>query len=150
MKLERWTILAVVATLLAQAPVHAAKREDEPQRVKVQHILVAFKRSVPGKKVDRTKDEARVLAEELVERARAAKDEAEFNQLVQQYTDDSAPGIYVLVNEGEPPVPGARGRRDMVPRFGDVAFALEVGEVGLAAYHGGLSPYGWHIIKRLE
>ncbi len=150
MKLERWTIVALAATLLAQASVHAAKREGEPQQVTVQHILVAFKRSVPGKKVERTKDEARALAEELVERARAAKSDEEFTQLVEKYTDDSPPGIYLLTNEGAPTVAGGRSRRDMVARFGDVAFTLAIGEVGLAAYHGGLSPYGWHIIKRLE
>jgi hypothetical protein len=37
-----------------------------------------------------------------------------------------------------------------VARFGDVAFGLAVGEVGLAAYHAATSPYGWHVIKRLE
>ena len=41
-------------------------------------------------------------------------------------------------------------RDDMVPNFGMVAFALEVGEVGMANFHPGNSPYGWHIIKRLE
>jgi len=25
-----------------------------------------------------------------------------------------------------------------------------VGEVGLAKFHPGNSPYGWHVIKRLE
>ena len=38
----------------------------------------------------------------------------------------------------------------MVAAFGDVAFELEVGEVGLAKYHAGNSPYGWHVILRLE
>lgn len=42
------------------------------------------------------------------------------------------------------------GRDGMVPAFGDVAFSLEVGEVGLAPYDAKSSPFGWHIIKRLE
>ena len=41
-----------------------------------------------------------------------------------------------------------RGR--MVKSFGDVAFSLEVGEVGLAEHDATTSPFGWHVIKRLE
>lgn len=41
-----------------------------------------------------------------------------------------------------------RGR--MVPAFCDVAFSLDVGEVGLAEYDAERSPFGWHVIKRLE
>lgn len=40
-------------------------------------------------------------------------------------------------------------RAAMVPAFGDVGFALEVGEVGLAGYDEKASPFGWHVIKRL-
>ena len=116
----------------------------------MQHILIGFKRVVPNKKLDRTKVEAKALAEELVERARALEDPAEFTALVEEYTDDSSPGIYFLVNDKVPLVSGARARRAMVAAFGDVAFELEVGEVGLAKYHAGNSPYGWHVILRLE
>ena len=41
-------------------------------------------------------------------------------------------------------------RSGMVPGFGDTAFSLEVGEVGMTDHHAQASPYGWHIIKRLE
>jgi hypothetical protein len=139
-----WLVLALVA-----AHVPALPKGNEPQQVRVQHILIGFKRSVPNKKIERTKDEARALAEDLAGRARAATPE-EFTKLVEQYTDDSAPGIYVLVNTGAPLVAGSRQRNEMVTRFGDIAFTLAVGEVGLAAYHAGSSPYGWHVIKRLE
>lgn len=49
-------------------------------------------------------------------------------------------------------VQGARSfaRDEMVPAFGDVGFALEVGEVGLAPYDQRASPFGWHVIKRIE
>ena len=43
----------------------------------------------------------------------------------------------------------AHPRGAMVPAFGDVGFALAVGEVGLADYEKDASPFGWHIIKRL-
>ena len=38
----------------------------------------------------------------------------------------------------------------MVQRFGDVGFGLEVGETGMAEYDPRTSPFGWHIIKRIE
>jgi parvulin-like peptidyl-prolyl cis-trans isomerase-like protein len=41
-------------------------------------------------------------------------------------------------------------RAAMVPAFGDVGFALEVGEVGMAEYDDAASPFGWHIIKRIS
>jgi parvulin-like peptidyl-prolyl isomerase len=38
----------------------------------------------------------------------------------------------------------------MVPAFGNVGFALKVGEIGIADYDPHTSPFGWHIIKRLK
>jgi hypothetical protein len=149
MRIQQWVFCILVGALLSGGAVQAGRYDDQPAAVTVQHILIGFKRSVPGKKIDRSKDEARELANELFERAQGM-DQKEFNALVEEYTDDSPPGIYLLVNEGQPMVRGARKRREMVPRFGDVAFDLDVGEVGLANYHGGNSPYGWHIIMRLE
>lgn len=150
MRNRKKLVVLAVACWLVVGGAFAGRHDDEPEQVTVQHILISFGRKIPGKKVDRSKDEARALAQELFERAKAIDDPAEFTKLVEEYTDDSPPGIYVLVNDDAPIVPNAKKRRDMVARFGDVAFSLEVGEVGLAEYHGGLSPYGWHIIKRWE
>lgn len=41
-------------------------------------------------------------------------------------------------------------RAQMVPGFGDTAFGLEVGAVGLLPYDEQSSPFGWHVIKRIE
>ena len=38
----------------------------------------------------------------------------------------------------------------MVPAFGEVGFSLAPGEIGIAEYDPVKSPYGWHVIKRLE
>jgi parvulin-like peptidyl-prolyl isomerase len=38
----------------------------------------------------------------------------------------------------------------MVPAFGNVGFALNVGEIGIADFDPQTSPFGWHIIKRLK
>jgi parvulin-like peptidyl-prolyl isomerase len=134
--------------LLALALPHPAEsKNDEPDVVVVQHILIAFKKSLPNKKLDRTKKEAQALALELLERAGAGED---FDALVKEYTNDRHPGIYKLTNKGAPLMSGARSREDMVPNFGRISFSLEVGEIGMAKYHPGNSPFGWHIIKRLE
>ena len=115
--------------------------------IKVQHILIAFAGKVPGKNVTRTQDEARALANEILERARKGED---FDALVRQYTDDRAPGIYGLAGSNATPAPGEFSRDRMVPAFGNVGFSLAPGEIGMAEYDPRTSPYGWHIIKRLE
>ena len=119
----------------------------EPDYVTVQHILIAFSGTIPGKDITRSVDEARVLAEELFERAKSGED---FDALVKEYTDDRYPGTYRLTNFDAPLMQGAHERKGMVANFGQVAFSLEVGEVGLAKFHPANSPYGWHVIKRLE
>jgi hypothetical protein len=119
----------------------------EPDVVVVQHILIGFKKSVPDKDIERSKKDARALAEDLFQRA---TDGDEFDLMVEEFTNDSAPGIFKLSNKDAPLLPDARQRKEMVAAFGNVAFRLEVGEVGMAKYNSMTSPYGWHIIKRLE
>lgn len=130
-----------------EAPAMAEAKE--PDYITVQHILIGFEGSVPGKGITRSKEEAAALANEV--RARALDGE-DFDVLVKEYTDDSHPGIYKMANTG---LPGDRTaqvypRAGMVPAFGDVGFPLDVGGIGMAAYDPQTSPYGWHIIKRLE
>jgi peroxiredoxin len=120
-----------------------------PDRVQVQHLLIAFAGSVPGKKILRSKQDAARLADEVLARAKAGED---FGELVKRYTSDVLPGIYNLANynieidddfeESE--------RGNLVQSFGDVAFSLAVGEIGMAEFHPIKSRFGWHIIKRLK
>ncbi len=119
----------------------------EPQHVTVQHILIAFRGTIQGKEVQRTKDEAKKLAYEILERARKGED---FDALVQKYTDDSPPGIYSMSGNGVTPGPGEYPRGGMVPAFGNVGFAISPGNIGIADYDPQSSPFGWHIIKRLK
>ena len=51
---------------------------------------------------------------------------------------------------GVPPGPGEFRRDGMVPAFGNVGFAISPGNIGIADYDPTTSPYGWHIIKRLQ
>ena len=127
----------------------AAEREKEPDVIAVQHILIGFQGTLPGKQVTRTKEEAEELAGEILARVRSGED---FDALVKEYTDDSYPGVYRMANFGVNAdlARGVYSRGGMVPAFGDVGFSLEVGDVGMASYEEHKSPFGWHIIKRVE
>jgi len=145
-RMAAWILVPALAALPAWIDVEA-KKEKQPDVVVVQHILISFKGKVDKKKnVTRTKKEAEALAVELFERAKTE----DFDALVKEYTNDSYPGTYTVTNNGAPRIGGAATRGGMVRAFGDVAFDLAVGEVGMANYSAGSSPYGWHIIKRLE
>lgn len=115
-----------------------ARPEHDAERVRVQHLLVSFQGPPGLLQVTRSREEAERLTAELVQRIRKGED---FDKLIEQYTDDSAPGIYPMTRQS---------RRDMVAAFGDVGWRLEVGEVGVAGYDPKTSRFGWHIIKRLE
>jgi hypothetical protein len=118
-----------------------------PAHIQVQHILIGFTGSVPGKNITRSKEEAKKLAYEILERAKKGED---FDALVRQYTDDQPPGIYSMSGIGVPHAEGEYPRDQMVPAFGNVGFAINVGDIGIADYDPTQSPYGWHVIKRLK
>ena len=126
----------------------------EPSHVAVQHILIAFYGSLPGKFIRRTQSQAQELANDLLEQAKAGGD---FDAMVERNTDDEPPGIYKLANIDQPDDLSSPdralwtvSRTKMVPAFGDVGFGLAVGEIGMSEFDQDSSPYGWHIIKRLK
>jgi hypothetical protein len=162
------TLLAALlpASILAQSPPPAppdsakaaeskyvkgtlpVKPKITPQHIEVQHILIAFDGSLPGREVGRTREEAKKLAYEILEMARMG---ADYDTLVKQWTSDSYPGIYRMANTGitvRDKEEFARGR--MVPAFGNVGFEISPGNIGIADWDPKASPYGWHIIKRLK
>jgi PPIC-type PPIASE domain len=122
---------------------------QEPKIVTVQHILIGFQGSLPGKNVTRSQAEAETLANDLLSRARAGED---FDALVEEYSDDNYPGVYQMANRGETADKDRLvfERGQMAQYFGDVSFSLEVNAFGLAPYHKDKCKYGWHIIKRLK
>jgi len=136
-----------VAAAAGSTPVPARPPAPAAEHIKLQHILISFSGKVPGKNITRTQDEARALAHQILERAKKGED---FDSLVRTYTDDRAPGIYGLANSGVTPGEGEFSRDRMVPAFGEVGFSLAPGEIGIAEYDPMKSPYGWHVIKRLE
>jgi parvulin-like peptidyl-prolyl isomerase len=157
MRLIRRSGVLVVALCLAwgcqskdEPAVKSAKaRKAEPDYIRVQHILIAFQGTMPGRMITRTREEARERAEEVYELAKSGRD---FDELVKEYTDESYPGVYKIANHG---IHVDRNqlmysRDKVVEAFGDVAFKLKVGEIGMAEYDPQKAKYGWHIIKRLE
>jgi len=147
--MKKLAVLALVGTL-AMPVLSVTLAQAEPERVTVQHILIAFKGSLPNDtKVTRSKEDAEKLALQVFERAKAGED---FVAMVKMYTNDSYPGIYKMTNKGVTPDKSKQeySRTGMVKAFGDVGFSLEVGGVGLAVYDPATSKYGWHIVKRLE
>lgn len=141
------TTEAAAAPAVAAAPAAPAPAAPAADHIKVQHILISFAGKVPGKNITRTEDEARSLAAQVLDRAKKGED---FDSLVKTYTDDRAPGIYALANSGVTPSADEFSRDRMVPAFGEVGFSLAPGEIGMAPYDPARSPFGWHIIKRLQ
>ena len=133
------------------------KPEGEDDRITVEHVLIGFKDAVgfqaqgqvPEKAANRTEEQAKTLAYEILERAKKGED---FAALMKEYSDDTGPGTYSLSNIGVSPdqAAGEYGRKGMVAAFGDVGFSLKVGEIGIADYNVPNSPFGWHIIKRTK
>jgi hypothetical protein len=121
----------------------------EPDRVLVDHILIGVTNpKLAG--VNRTPEEARKLAYDLLKRLEGGADWA---ALKGEYSADPPPGgPYALANRGVAPETDEHPRSGMVSAFGDVGFGLEVGGIGIADYTPGSKacPYGFHIIKRLR
>jgi parvulin-like peptidyl-prolyl isomerase len=145
-KLCRGIVLALLLSLVWVQPNVA---RQEPDKVVVQHVLIGIKGKIASKQISRSKKEARTLAYEILDRAEAGED---FDALVKEYTDDRYPGRYVIINRNVSQLPGEGEykRDDLAIKFGDLAFRLDVGEYGMATFHAVSSPYGYHVIKRLE
>lgn len=124
------------------------KPENEDDRVKVQHILISFKDSLPGRKIQRSKEEAEKLANELF--LQVQKNPEIFEDKLRALSDDQVPGIYAVANFGIEQRPGEFPRSSMVKDFGDACFHMKKGELILVPYEPINSPYGYHIIKRFN
>jgi parvulin-like peptidyl-prolyl isomerase len=142
MKKTMWIILGIFLFLF----ISCKKKADH---VTVQHILIAFKGSIPKDSVRRTQFEAELLVKEIFMRAKEGQD---FDKLVKNFSDDQYPGIYRMSNFNVEPdeSEGEYPRSKMVEAFGDLSFRLSVDQIGLAKYDPETCKYGWHIIKRIE
>src|SRR5512135_2702956 len=77
---------APTATPVPPTPAPAANNGAAgPEHITVQHILIGFQGSVGDKPITRTKEQAKTLAYQLLDKA---KNGANFDQLVRDNTDD--------------------------------------------------------------
>ena len=132
------------ATMPASEPVPTSapttpawESTEEPKRVGARHVLVQWMGSDrAGKSVLRTREQALILAQEVLKRAKAGED---LGRLAVEYSDE--------------PNAGARGgslgrfsKGQMVGAFEVVAFKLKVGQISDIVE----TPFGYHIIQRTE
>lgn len=100
---------------------------------KASHILISYEGAqVPNQKEKRTKEEAKIKAEEVLAQVTASPDS--FMMLAFQYSDDSS-----SQQGGDL---GYFGPNQMVKPFNDFVFNNGIGKIGLVE-----TPFGFHIIK---
>lgn len=120
----------------------------EPEHVTVDHILIGVKQ--PGLDgVTRDATQARQLAYDLLDQLEKGGDWA---ALKRKHSDDPPPGgPYRMANRGATLRDSKEfARAGMVRSFGDVSFALDVGEMGMADYDRDNCKWGFHIVKRVK
>jgi len=136
-----------LAAMRADIAELQARPEIDAERVKVQHILISFK-GAPRVPATRSKEEAEALAAKVYAQVKAGED---FTRLMSEYSDDDKVVGEYLMSASEPTnAPTLWNRHGMVPAFGETGWRLDVGEIGVSPHHESKSPFGWHIVKRLE
>lgn len=107
-----------------------------PTAIHARHILISHTDArMAGEDITRTREEAQSLAEAIARRARSGED---WDALHRAHSDET--------NGPEGGDLGTFGRGQMVPAFERAAFALEVRAISEAVE----SPFGFHVIQRLE
>jgi len=109
----------------------------KPRMISARHILIEYMGSRGADAaIVRTREQARTVAKEVLERVNAGED---FARLAVEFSDEAGAG-------GRGGALGRFGRGKMVPEFDAAAFSLKPGEVsGIVE-----TPFGFHIIQRLE
>ena len=121
----------------APAPTPPPTPPAEEERVAASHVLIQYKGSMRASPdVKRSKDEAKKLASEVMNKAKKGQD---FAGLAKQYSDE--PGAKDRAGNL-----GKFGKGQMVKPFADAAFALKPGQVSDIVE----TDFGFHVIKRTE
>jgi FKBP-type peptidyl-prolyl cis-trans isomerase (trigger factor) len=115
----------------------AADQANHPRMITARHVLIQYMGARNAESsIVRTREQARSVAQEVLDRAKAGDD---FARLAVEYSDEPGAG-----SRGG--ALGRFGRGKFVPEFDDAAFALKPGQIsGLVE-----TPFGFHIIQRLE
>lgn len=116
----------------------AGRAENDVDRVKVRHILISFIGAARAEEATRTFAEAEKQAARLLTRI---DDGADFAALMKKHTSDPGPGEYEMT---------LADREGMATSFWKTSWRLGVGETSVAGYDEKDSPFGWHIIQRVE
>ncbi len=119
------------------------RRERKAEAVRTRHILIG----VIGTPINtqRTPKEAQELAANLFAQVSRGGD---FRPLVVRYSDELFKGE-VFLNNGKD-VRGSQPRKTMPKAYGDCAWRLDVGEIGVVPFDRRKTKYGWYIIERLQ
>lgn len=122
---------------LATANAKREKKPNEPEKVKVKHVLVKYAGAKHADaSITRTREQACLRAMEARDKLRAG---ADFAQIVGEYSDEpGAKSIEGLVGEIE--------RKDVLPPFADAAFELDVNEMSDVVE----TDFGFHVILRTQ
>lgn len=125
------------ASCLAVADAARPRREGEPEKVSIKHILVKY-RGAKGavEAVTRSREDACLRAQEARSKLESGQS---FAEVVSAYSEE--PGA---VSRGGSI--GAVTRADVVPSFADAAFELHTGEMS----HVVETPFGFHVLYRSE
>jgi hypothetical protein len=119
-----------------------------PGRVTVRQLLVTFQ-GAKGAAVARTREEAEALAARLEREARAG---ADFEALAREHNDGGTlfPARFSAVEGAIDAAPDDFRRANLPRGLARAAFDLAVGEIALVEYHEEDSPFGWHLVLRVE
>ena len=126
---------SALAAALASASARATPAKT-PDRISVQYLLVAYKGAEKApKRVSRTKEQARLRAEEARQKALAGG--IDFGDLAQLYSDDPS-------GQERQGILHDIGRGDLLKELADAAFALKENEVSAVVE----TQFGFYVVKR--
>ncbi|MHC4163124.1 MAG: FG-GAP-like repeat-containing protein [Planctomycetota bacterium] len=125
-----------------------AKRRVPPRRLKVKQILVRWSGARGAQGVERDQAEARKLARHLTRLARRGET---FQRIVATEPDAGLEvEVLTVVADAGTRRAGEYSRADLPTALSELVFNLDVGEVGLCEFHEKESPFGWHVVMRVE